>query len=270
LEELMDLSIQDPIYEAEDYQGVRDKMSRIQDPQIIQKFLQVIKNRQIIIADGHHRYEGSLSYLKKQKEANPNHTGKEAYNFHMMYLTNMESDNLRILPTHRLIQNFSNFDPKEILKKLAHYFTIKKVENAFEINEVILGKAKTFGLLFEDTAYKITLKAEVFSEITWQLPTELKQLDQTIVHFFIIEKVLGIQRKDQRSSKHIGFDRSFTDCLTKVMNGEVQMAVITKDVSIDDVKKVCFSGHVMPQKSTYFYPKVICGFLFNSISEKKK
>ncbi|MFM7429680.1 MAG: DUF1015 domain-containing protein, partial [Flammeovirgaceae bacterium] len=72
---------------------------------------------------------------------------------------------------------------------------------------------------------------------------------------------------DQRGSDNIGFDRSFSDCLAKVIRGDVQMAIITQEVSIEEVKKVCSSGYTMPQKSTYFYPKVISGFLFSSIKE---
>ncbi|MBK8293212.1 MAG: DUF1015 family protein [Flammeovirgaceae bacterium] len=101
----------------------------------------------------------------------------------------------------------------------------------------------------------------------WQFPEEVKTLDLTILHYFIIEKILGIPGKDQRKSKNISFDRSFSDCLTKVIRGESQMAIITQEISIEDVKRVCASGFTMPQKSTYFYPKVICGFLFSSIKE---
>ena len=89
------------------------------------------------------------------------------------------------------------------------------------------------------------------------------------MHYFIIEKALGIKGIDQRKSKHIDFDRSFGDCLSKTILGEVQMAIITQEVTIDDIKTVCASGYTMPQKSTYFYPKVVCGFLFSSIKEEE-
>jgi uncharacterized protein (DUF1015 family) len=81
----------------------------------------------------------------------------------------------------------------------------------------------------------------------------------------VIEKALGIPGKDQRKSPYIHFSRSFSECLTQVMHGEAQMALITQNISMEEVKKVCASGYTMPQKSTFFYPKVICGFLFSSI-----
>ena len=103
--------------------------------------------------------------------------------------------------------------------------------------------------------------------MTWPFPDVVKALDLTVMHYFIIEKIIGIPGKDQRQSECIDFDRSFSDCLTRVMKEESQMAIITNEVTIDEVKKICNSGYTMPQKSTYFYPKVICGFLFSSIKE---
>jgi uncharacterized protein (DUF1015 family) len=90
-----------------------------------------------------------------------------------------------------------------------------------------------------------------------------------VLHYFIIDKILGIAGKDQRKSEKISFERSFSECLTKVIRGDAQMAIITQDISIEDVKRVCHSGYTLPQKSTYFYPKVICGFLFSSIKENE-
>jgi uncharacterized protein (DUF1015 family) len=87
------------------------------------------------------------------------------------------------------------------------------------------------------------------------------------MHYFIIEKVLGIPGRVQRQSEHQDFDRSYSDCVKRVLQGDAQMAIITNEVSIEDVIKVCSSGFTMPQKSTYFYPKVIGGFLFTSIKD---
>lgn len=267
LEKHMDEAIRVPLYETEDYQGVRDVLAIIHDAVVVQKFIDVLKTKTIILADGHHRYEGSLVHMDRQKALNPNHTGNEGYNFHLMYLTNTEAGDLRILPTHRVIKDMANFDEEEILKKLEKDFTIKPVEDADTLNEIIVGKQWAFGLMFKDNAYKLRLKPEVIDTMPWQFPDVVKKLDLTVMHYFIIEKALGIPGKDQRKSENIFFDRSFSDCLKRVLKNEAQMAIITNEVSIDDVKKVCHSGATMPQKSTYFYPKVICGFLFSSIKE---
>jgi uncharacterized protein (DUF1015 family) len=95
----------------------------------------------------------------------------------------------------------------------------------------------------------------------------VKKLDLTVMHYFIIGQALGIPGKEQRQSDNITYDRSFSDCIKKVLKKEAQLAIITNEVSIEEVKLVCHSGYTMPQKSTYFYPKAICGFLFSSIKE---
>jgi len=267
LEKYMDESMKNPIYETEDYQGVRDVLSVIHDAEIIKKFIAKVNGKKIILADGHHRYEGSLNYRKKRTQENPNHTGDEGYNFHLTFLTNTESDDLRILPTHRLINGIENLNEEDILKKLEEDFIIKPIEDAHTLNEIILGKQWAFGLLFKENAWKVRLKPECFDKLPWKFPDAIKRLDLTVMHYFIIEKVLGIPGKDQRTSDYITFDRSFSDCLTKVIREESQMAIITKDISMEEVKSVCYSGYTMPQKSTYFYPKVICGFLFSSIAK---
>ena len=269
LEKYMDEAISSPVYETEDYQGVRDVFAVIHDTEVIKKFIAGIKNKTIILADGHHRYESSLVHMENCKAANPGHTGKEGYNFHLMYLTNTEADDLRILPTHRLIKNLKDFTIDKIVEQFNRDFIVREVEDADTINEIIEGKKWAFGILMKDRAFKVKLKPEVFASMRWHFPEEVKALDLTVLHYFIIEKILGIPGKEQRASENITFDRSFSDCLTKVLKEEVQMAIITQEVSIDDVKKVCHSGYTMPQKSTYFYPKVIGGFLFSSIKEEE-
>jgi uncharacterized protein (DUF1015 family) len=268
LEKYMDEAMTNPLLETEDYQGVRDVLAVIHDANIIRKFIEVIAEKKIILADGHHRYEGSLIY-KKQKSLSPSHTGQEGYNFHMMYLTNTEAGDFRILPTHRLINGIANFNELLFTKRLDEFFTVKTVEDAATLNEVIAGTPWTFGVLFKDAAYKIKLRPEAFLRMTWPFPDQIKALDLTILHYFVIERILGIPGKDQRRSENIAFDRSFSDCMAKVIRGEVQLALITQEISIDEVVEVCNSGFTMPQKSTYFYPKVVCGFVFGSIRQNE-
>lgn len=267
LEQYMDEAIKNPVYSTEDYQGVRDVLGVIHDHSVIKKFTSMLSSQKVILADGHHRYESSMLYREKRKALNPNHTGAEAYNYHLMYLTNGESDDLRILPTHRLISGIKDFDRKVLMEKLQEFFIVKPVDNPNDITEIILGKKWAFGLLFGNEAVKVRLKPEVHRQISWKFPDEIKDLDLTVMHYFIIEKGLGIPGKHQRESRSIGFERNFANCLAATITGEAQFAIITQDISMDDVKKVCYSGYTLPQKSTYFYPKVICGYLFASIKE---
>lgn len=267
LEKLMDQSMENPLYQAEDYQGVRNVLSVIKDTQIIQHFVKVLRDKKIILADGHHRYESSLVYRREKMENNPQHSKEDGYNFHLMYLTNTASDDLRVFPTHRLLHHLPDLKKHEILERAAGYFHITPVENACDIPEVIAGKAWTFGLLLGEDSYKIRLKEEVFQDINWKIDEAVKQLDFVVLHYFFIEKVLGIPQEKQSSSSELSYERNFAQCLYQVTTHKAQLALIVNSISIEKVKEICYKGQLMPQKSTYFYPKAICGFLFGSIKE---
>ncbi len=260
IEKFLDESISNPIYDVEDYQGVRDVFSVIQDVRIIRKIMEIMSHRKIILADGHHRLEGSIEYMLRRKEQNPTHTGTEPYNYHLMYFTNTESDDLRILPTHRLVRH--SIDESTFLNDLSHYF---KIEDCDSI-ESLLSDNESYGIILKDRIIKIILKVD-WRNIEWEIPDLLKALDLTILHYFVLEKVIGMTRKEQQSGENLSFEKDTNVCKEKVDSGEFDMALITNEIPIDTVKKVCTSGHTMPQKSTYFYPKVISGFLFSSIKE---
>jgi len=265
LEKLMDASMQEPICAADDYQGIRDVLSVIRDPDIIRRFVDMMREKQVILADGHHRYTGSLAYMKQQMSANPDHTGDEGYNFHLMWLTSTDAGDLKILPTHRLVKDLQDFDENSIIGKFEKYFTVKPVPNPDIMPEIIAGKAWTFGLIFAENAFQVQLKPEVHAAMSWNFPADIKTLDLTVMHYFIIQEILGIKGRDQSTSACIEYERSFASCLAKVLRGEVQLALITNEISISEVKTVCSSGHTLPQKSTYFWPKAICGFVFSAL-----
>jgi uncharacterized protein (DUF1015 family) len=267
LEAYMDEAMRTPVYDEEDYQGVRDVLAVIDDPAVVARFVRLLAPQRVILADGHHRYEGSIAYRKEQREAHPQASADEGFNFHMMFFTNTEAHDLRILPTHRLLLNLPGFSETAFLEQLSRYFHLRELDDPASAHEVILGKPWAFGLLLEDQAYKIRLKPEVFPLMDWKFPDAVKRLDLTVMHYFIFERIFGIRRDEQRRSEHISFERSYTTCLSKVMRREAQAAIITNEVSIEQVKEVCASGYTMPQKSTYFYPKVICGFLFADVAD---
>src|SRR5690554_1201145 len=267
LEKYMDEAISDPLYDMEHYPGVREVLGVIHDVTIISQFCAIIKDTAIVLADGHHRYEGSIAYRNEQRQSNPSHTDKEGYNYHMMYLTNTAAKGLKILPTHRLIKD-SALSEKELLSKLSSYFFVKEVIDPQEIGDLILNKQWAFGLIFKNSAYKIRLKPELIHDLPKDIPATVRELDLEVLHYFLIEKVLGIPRAEQRLSDKIDYERNLNRCHYKVTAGEVDFAVITKGVTMKEVMEVAQSGNMMPQKSTYFYPKAVSGLIFASIAEE--
>ncbi|MGD8714273.1 MAG: hypothetical protein PVG70_06995, partial [Desulfobacterales bacterium] len=157
------------------------------------------------------------------------------------------------------------FDEIHLLEKLAEHFIVKPISNPEDVHEVIAGKKWTFGLMFRENTYQIRLKPDSFGSMRWNFPDEIKRLDLTVLHYFIIQEILGIKGEEQSQTNCIDYERSFAACWAKVITGEAQLALITNELSINDVKKVCVSGCTLPQKSTYFWPKAVCGFVFSSI-----
>jgi uncharacterized protein (DUF1015 family) len=273
LERFLDEAIQSPLYATEeDYQGARDVLAVIQDAQVIKRFQAVLAAREVILADGHHRYEGSLAYRQaRQLAASDAATGREPWNYHLMYLTNGAADDLRILPTHRLLLELpGDLSSGELLTRLEPYFTLLPQTEATDLPEIIAGKRWAFGLYVEGQAYKIRLRPEVHELLDWDTNTAVKNLDLTVLHFFVLEKVLGIVGPDaQRAWPGVAYVRNFAECLQRVDRGEARAALIVNEVSMAEVEAVCHSGAVMPPKSTFFYPKTIGGFLFSSIADEE-
>jgi uncharacterized protein (DUF1015 family) len=170
------------------------------------------------------------------------------------------------LPTHRVLSDLPMADDA-FLERLAQYFFITPVADPFALNEIIAGKKWAYGLYLGGQAYKIRLKPEVHPELDWNMPAVVKDLDLTVLHYFVFERIIGIRRNNQRNFPNLSYIRNFAQCLTLVDAGKARAAFITNEVTMDEVKKVCYSGAMMPPKSTFFYPKVITGFLFSSIEQ---
>ena len=278
LETYLDEAMQSPLYQTEDdYQGARDVLAVVQDAAVIRRFQAVLAGREVILADGHHRYEGSLAHRHaRQEQAGPAATGREPWHYHLMYLTNAASDDLRILPTHRLLLELPDgpdgcaLSDAEFLARLGLYFAVLPLEEATDLPEVIAGKRWAFGLYLGGQAYKIRLRPEAHAQLNWDTTVEVKDLDLTVLHFFVLGKALGLGGADaQRTWPGVAYVRSFAECLQRVDRGAARAALIVNEVTMAEVEAVCHSGAVMPAKSTFFYPKTLAGFLFSSIADEE-
>ncbi|MCS5489377.1 DUF1015 domain-containing protein [Algoriphagus limi] len=267
LEKYMDEAMKSPLYEIEDYQGVREVLAVIHDADIIAEFVEYIAQKQIILADGHHRIEGSISLKNEWKDAFPEEKWK-AHDYHLMYLTNASSDDLKILPTHRLFYNLT-LSQEEFLERLKEWFTVKKFPDAEEIGMYAFHKSWTYGMLIGEESYFLELKPEKFSSIQSELPEVVRKLDLSVLHEVVFHSVLGLSREEQRQSSQISYERNFSRCLREVRSGAASFAIITRELEMSQVLEVCRSGELMPQKSTYFYPKTLSGLLFASIDQKE-
>jgi uncharacterized protein (DUF1015 family) len=229
LERYLDEAMLSPLYQTEeDYQGARDVLAVIQDAQVIRRFQALLASRTVILADGHHRYEGSLAYRQaREQAAAPAPTGREFWNYHLMYLTNAAADDLRILPHPPPAAGTArSAEPDTLLARLESYFTVRHLEEAHDLPELLAGKRWAFGLLLAGRTYKLRLRPEVHAELNWDTTAEVKQLDLTVLHYFVFNKVLGLgDLEAQRSWSGVAYVRSFPECLQRVASGEAQAAL---------------------------------------------
>lgn len=265
LERLMDEAMAYPLYELEDYQGVREVLAVITDVQKISRFLDKLKGKTIILADGHHRLEGAIAYRKSQAGKFPEATWK-GYDYHLMYLTNVHGNHVTILPTHRLFYGLQ-IAKEEFLDKIQDWFEVRSIGEAEELANYSFQRKWSFGLVWEDEAFVIKFKTEKFDQVRPDLPEVLRNLDLVILHHILFEKILGLTEEKQRSTDQLAFERNFSRCVREVRGGKATFAIITRELELEQVLEVCKSGQVMPQKSTYFYPKALGGLLFASIKQ---
>jgi len=265
LEKYMDEAIANPLYELEDYQGVREVAAVIQDPEVISHFMKVLKGKQVILADGHHRLEGAIEYRKSMQGKLPDSRWK-GYDYHLMYLTNTSGNHLKILPTHRLFYGLE-MSLDSLLEKLKEWFDVKKFADPEELGTYAFHKPHTFGLVMGEESYTLHLKAGKIDQINQHLQESIRKLDLAVLHEVLFARILDIPVADQRNSDQIVYERNFSKCFQEVRSGKASFAVITRELDMEQVLEVCRSGEVMPQKSTYFYPKALGGLLFASIKQ---
>jgi len=228
----------EPLAEVEDEYGAIHRIWKITDSAKIQELM---ADKKLVIADGHHRYETALAFHKE----NPGLAGADRV---MMTFVNMYSPGLKILATHRLV---NGVDPKLLpdafLKAAAEDFIVTPIEF------VDLEKA------WEKSGDR-TIIGAVIGRQTFLLEYRGRgELDVRVLHEKLLGKALGIGEQAVRDEKHIRYIRNITGAYEEALQGVAQIAFLLKPTSIEQVAETSFGGRVMPQKSTDFYPKLLSG-----------
>ncbi len=257
----------EPIINVE-FEGVNNKVWRIDRREDTEFISKVMKDKQILIADGHHRYETALAYRDLRKKENPDQTGNEPYNYVMMFCTNMYDPGLVIYPTHRVLHGLRNFDGNILLSELKKYYAVEPVDSASELKKKLASIQRyAFCYVYPGSYYLIYLKKpeEAVKLLPAEMPTEVKALDVALLHSHIIGKLLNISVEAQEQKLYLDYIKDFDETVKAVENGRVQAALLMNPTPIDQVRSVAEAGHTMPQKSTYFFPKLVSGLVFNPL-----
>jgi uncharacterized protein (DUF1015 family) len=234
-----------PIAEVTDEYRAVHRVWRMPEAARIAEIQRLMADKKLLIADGHHRYETALQFRRE----NPQLAGARRL---MMTFVNMHSPGLKILGTHRLVSGLESFDEVQFLAGLRGAFSVVPLRSLATLRErwtephpdkirlgVCLGGARALFLVE-------TGRAE-------------GGLDVQVLHERIIAGLLGINAEAVRAEKHIRYARGADAAAEEALQGSAQIAFLLEPASIDQVARVAFSGGVMPQKSTDFYPKLLSG-----------
>jgi len=240
-----------PYMEAEDMDGAVHRIWVIDGRAEIAAITRDLRDRSIYIADGHHRYETALEYQKIMREKSGPANGNESYNHVLMFLANIEDGNITILPAHRIIKHSRD----NVLERLSAYFEITTMSLNDDIIEFMKGKAQTFGLFQRGDTKQYLLRYRGGGlEGT---PTVLRGLDVTILHELILKGLLA--------ATGIKYEMDPLVARGMVTEREYDAVFFLNPTRVEDVEQVALSSMRMPPKSTYFYPKVMTGFVINSL-----
>ena len=269
-ERLEALSSGKPRYEFSDG-AVTHRMWIVNDPEAIKAISADFENRKLYIADGHHRYETALNYRNHRREQGTA-TGGEDYV--MMMLVDMEHKGLVVFPTHRLVRGLANFSAEKLLAACTEKFEVTAEQDTGTIEATLSGLyrqgKKAFAFYCGGEGWTLlTLKdAAAMDEVLPDKSEAYRGLDVSVLHNLILEKYLGIDKENMAKQVNLTYTRSFTEAVESVKNGKSQCAFILNPTRVTEIRDVAAAGEKMPQKSTYFYPKLITGLVMNRLDEK--
>lgn len=251
---------------------VRHRIWRVTDKKAIEAVKKVLAGKKVYIADGHHRYETALEYKKAidAELGRPRPRGGHAYI--MAFLCSMNDPGLVVLPTHRLVVGLPRFSPDLFLKLVDEYFL---VESAGELDsdeglDAALQRLRREGqeghaflLVFGGSARGWLLRKRDTVDTTHvhALPKNptLRALDVSILHGLILEHMLGISPEAQARQENLRYVKDAREAVERAARGEARLAFLINPTPMWQVRAVAEAGEVMPQKSTFFYPKIPSG-----------
>ncbi len=256
-----------PDIELADEYGVVHRVWRISDPSLIASVQEQMRDRKLIIADGHHRYETALTYRKERNEREQRGTSAEAapHDFVMMTFVDMDAPGLVILPTHRVVFGLGEARLLEFAGHARKFFNLEEVDPALDATRAntILKQAGHVGTALlavaADRAFLLHTPKAIGSHLFGDLSLRQQALDVVQLHKGLLEGCLHISEDAIRNQQNVRYFREAGEALAQVREGQAQMAFLMNPVRIEQMRDIAFAGDVMPQKSTDFYPKLLSG-----------
>ncbi|HXY61302.1 MAG TPA: DUF1015 domain-containing protein [Nitrospirota bacterium] len=268
-----------PELEAKNSDGVLHRVWSVTDKHDIDAIVREMADKPFFIADGHHRYDTALTYRNERRKDAGTSTGEELYNYVAMYLARLEDPGLTILPAHRALFNLTDFNPKRFEDGLNRYFDIERIDfdrkseradrrTVLDTMAHRADHAHVFGMRVkgEHSYYLLTLRneADMDALLPDKSPT-YRRLDVSILHHLVIDRLLGITMATHRLGLNIEYIKDANEAAKRVQDGSADIIFFMNPTKVREVKEVATAGERMPQKATYFYPKLLTGLVMNKL-----
>jgi len=249
----------------------KHKIWVITDESVVEQIVNVMADKKVYIADGHHRYETALEYAQEMNEL-----GQSGYDYVLTTLVNLYDEGLIVLPTHRVVKNIPEFNVKNLVDKLSTLFTVQELGTSEALSQLMNNLEQTsegthvYGMYVNDQLYLLTLNnhAEAAALLPADRSDAWKKLDVALLDNLILDRMLNIGEQERRNQDHLAYTRSEKWLVEQVKNSNYQVGFIINPTRVQEIVDVASARDKMPQKSTYFYPKLITGLVINHMGYK--
>ena len=263
--------LKQPAVHITDEAGEEHLLQPVTDPETVERIHDFFSERQLYIADGHHRYETALNYRNEMLEMRRELAEDDAANFVMMSLIDLDDPGLLVLPTHRL---FSDLSPEVLANltsaNLAHSLAVRELENVDESTlrelEQAGEDAPSFLLITPGQSWLLSLNEQGRARMDGAGHSAAwRDLDVSIAHTLILEDLLKLQPEDLTAGKYVRYAHETREALNAVAQGQAQAALLLNATRVRQICDIADADDQMPQKSTYFYPKLTTGLVMNPL-----
>lgn len=260
--------------------GVHHALAKIQDLAAMRAIVAHVATSSLLIADGHHRYETALRYSREvASAAGASASPAGEHQYFMVFFANGDDPNLVVFPTHRHVHSLARFDFDELRKGAADWFDVSALPGGASAevltHELAQAGEKAPSLVAcsgDGRAMLLSLRsgADLASHpILGQRPEPLRRTDVALLHMGVLEPVLGITPEAQAAKTNIFYAQDAATSLRELRSGKGQVLFLMNATPVAQVREVAEAGEVMPQKSTFFYPKVLTGLCVHTLEPER-
>jgi len=255
-----------PALEVQDEYGVAHRVWPIPDAALTAAVREQMRDKKLVIADGHHRYETALTFRDECRAAAGGATNALApYEYVMMTFVNLNDPGLLVLPTHRVVHSLPAFSGDEFQSASRQYFEVEEIDpelNATRATSILREKGREGTALLAVAANRVFVlhsPRPAGSQFMAGLSARQQALDVVQLHKGLLEGVLKLSEESIRNQQNLAYVRDPAEALAQVRKGAANLAFLMNPCRVQQVRDVAFAGEVMPQKSTDFYPKLLSG-----------